>query len=88
MFLTALSAALLGALVAPALSTALTRITEFELPEITLPELSLEAIEKVRSFETKYPWVGMVENMYSAVRDEWKLGRGQKFDKFVANNDF
>ena len=39
MFLTALSAALLGALDAPALSTAVNRITEFELPENTLPEI-------------------------------------------------
>ena len=88
MFLTALSAALLGALVAPALSTAVTRITEFELPEITLPELPLEAVEKVRSLESIYPWVGMLENMYSVVRDELEMGRGHKFNKFVANNDF
>ena len=81
MFLTALSTALLGALVTPALRTVVTRINEFELPEITLPELPLEAVEKVRSLETKYLWVRMVENLYSAVR-------GQKFNKFVGNIDF
>ena len=57
MFLTALSTALLGAFVTPALRTEVTRINEFELPEITLPELPLEAVEKVRSLETKYLWV-------------------------------
>ena len=72
-------------MVAPALSTAVTRITEFELPEIT--ELTLEAVEKVRSLETNYPWMGMVENVYSVVRDELEMGRGQRFNKFIVNID-
>jgi hypothetical protein len=77
MFLTALSAALLGALVAPALSAGVTRITEFELPEITLPEISEKVEDEVRSLQTKYPWVGIVENIYSA------LQKSHKFNKFI-----
>ena len=79
MFGTAFAAALLGALVAPALTAGVTRITEFELPEFTLPEISEEAEDEVRSLQTKYPWVAMVENVYSALR------KSQKFNKFIDN---
>merc|ERR1712154_749111 len=39
MFLTAFPAALLGALVAPLLTAGVNRISEIEIPEISLPEL-------------------------------------------------
>ena len=86
MFLTAFLAALLGALVAPALTAGITRISEFELPEITLPELPIEAVEEVRALEDKYPWVGMAENVYGALKDEWNSRKGSKFNKFINNN--
>ena len=90
MFATAFAAALLGALVAPALSAGITRITEFELPEITVPEITLpeiseKAVDEVRSLKTKYPWVGMVENVYSAVRAELNFRNSHKFKKFIDN---
>ena len=85
MFGTAFFAALLGALVAPALSAGITRITEFELPEITLPEISERAEDEVRSLKTKYPWVGMVENVYSALRSELNYRKNHKFNKFIDN---
>ena len=86
MFGTAFVAALLGALVAPALSAGITRITEFELPEFTLPEISEKAVEEVRSLETKYPWVRMVENVYSVLREELNYRKSNKFNKFIDNN--
>merc|ERR1719154_973960 len=70
MFLTAFAAALAGALVAPALSAGISRITEFELPEFTLPEISEKVEDEVRSLKTNYPWVGILENVYSAVQAE------------------
>merc|ERR1711892_746358 len=86
MFLTAFLAALLGALVAPALTAGITRISEFELPEITLPGLPIEAVEEVRALKDKYPWVGMAENVYGALKDEWNSRQGSKFNKFINNN--
>ena len=88
MFVTAFAAALLGALVAPAITAGITRITEFELPEITLPELPVEAVEKVRSLETKYPWVRMVENVYSALRSEVNMRKSTKYNKFIKTVSF
>jgi hypothetical protein len=85
MFLTALSAALLGALVAPALSAGVTRITEFELPEITLPEISEEVVDEVRSLKTEYPWVEMAEKAYSVLRSELNFRKNPKFNKFIDN---
>ena len=92
MFATAFAAALLGAMVAPVLNAGITRLMEIEvpelpeLPEITLPELPKEAVDEVRSLKTKYPWVGMAENVYSAFRAEWNMRKNQKFDKFLNNN--
>ena len=85
MFGTAFIAALLGALVAPALSAGITRITEFELPEITLPEISESVDDEVRSLKTKYPWVEIVENVYSAFRAELNFRNSPKFNKFIHN---
>ena len=85
MFATAFAAALLGALVAPALSAGITRITEFELPEFTLPEITERAVDEVRSLKTKYPWVGIVENVYSAFRAELNFRNSHKFNKFIDN---
>eukprot|EP00092_Neocalanus_flemingeri_P025641 GFUD01027798.1.p1 GENE.GFUD01027798.1~~GFUD01027798.1.p1 ORF type:complete len:172 (-),score=36.75 GFUD01027798.1:158-673(-) len=87
MVLTAFFAALAGALVAPAITAGISRVMDFELPEITLPELGDEAVEEVRSLEAKYPWVGMVENVYSALRAEVNMRKTQKFDKYINNNN-
>ena len=83
MFGTAFAAALLAALVVPALSAGITRITEFELPEFTLPEISKEAEDEVRSLKTKYPWVGIVQNVYAVLRAELNFRNSQKFNKFI-----
>ena len=88
MFGTAFAAALLGALVAPALTAGMTRIMDFQFPEVTLPEFTGEAVEKVRSLQNKYPWVGVVENLYSSLRDELDMRKEQKFIKFTGNKKF
>ena len=82
----AFGAALLGSLFAPLVTGALNRMMEFEFPEITLPELPVEAVEEVRSLETKYPWVRMVENVYSALRAEVNMRQSGKFNKFINTN--
>ena len=92
MFLTAFAAALLGALVAPLLTAGVNRISQIELPEIpaipeiTLPELTKEAEEEVRALEGDYPWVRMVENVYTVVKEQWNSSQGHKFSKFMHNN--
>ena len=86
MFGTAFAAALLGALVAPALTAGMTRIMDFQFPEVTLPEFTEEAAEKVRSLQNKYPWVGIVENLYIALRADLDMRKGQKFNKFNSDN--
>merc|ERR1711892_1514125 len=89
---TAFIAALIGAMVAPVLNEGMTRLMDFEipalpeLPEITLPELPKEADEKVRSLEATYPWVGIVENAYSALRAEVNMRKSQKFNKLLNKN--
>ena len=88
MFGTAFAAALLGALVAPALTAGMTRIMDFQFPEVTLPEFTEEAVEKVKSLQTKYPWVGIVENLYTALRAELDMRRGTKFNKLISNKKF
>merc|ERR1711971_255898 len=86
MFLTAFAAALAGALVAPALSAGISGITEFELPEFTLPEISEKVEDEVRPLKTNYPWVGIVENVYTAVQSELNYRNSHKFDKFIDNS--
>merc|ERR1711892_1201699 len=89
---TAFIAALIGAMVAPVLNEGMTRLMDFEipelpeLPEITLPELPKEAEEKVRSLEATHPWVGIVENAYSALRAEVNMMKSQKFNKLLNKN--
>ena len=88
MFGTAFAASLLGALVAPALTEGITRIMDFQFPEVTLPEFTEKAAEKVRSLETKDPLVGIMENLYSSLRAELNMRKGQKFIKFSGNKKF
>merc|ERR1712203_1172136 len=83
MFLTAFAAALLGALGGPLLTAGVNRISEIELPEITLPELPKEAVEEVRALESEYPWVKMAENVYSIIRQGVNKN---KFSKFSHND--
>merc|ERR1711892_232825 len=89
---TAFIAALIGAMVAPVLNEGMTRLMDFEipeppeLPEITLPELPKEAEEKARSLEDTHPWVGIVENMYSALRAEVNMRKSQKVNKLLNKN--
>merc|ERR1719483_1625594 len=72
-------AALLGALVAPALSAGMTRIMDFEidLPEIELPELVRKVEEDedkeivdVRSLKQKFHWMKMAEKAYDLITNE------------------
>jgi hypothetical protein len=88
MFGTAFAAALLGALIAPALTSGITRIMDFQFPEVTLPEFTEEAAEKVRSLQNNYPWVGVVENFYSMLRAEFDMKNGHKFNKLNSKKKF
>ena len=78
MFGTAFAAALLGALVAPALSAGMTRIMDFQFPELTLPEFTEEAVEKVRSLQTQYPWLGIVEIFSQCAQGGIRYEEGNK----------
>ena len=66
----------------------MTRIMEFQFPEVTLPEFTEETVEKVRSLQNKYPWVGVVENLYSMLRAEFDMKNGHKFNKLNSNKKF
>jgi len=93
-------AALLGALVAPALSAGVTRIMdlEIELPEIQLPELVRKVEEEededneivdVRSMKQEFPWVKMAEKAFDLISSELsRQKRGTKFDKFESSKKF
>merc|ERR1712055_333960 len=79
---TAFVAALAGALVAPVFRAGFDSMMEFELPEITLPELPVEAVEEVRSLEEKYPWVGALDIMYRELREQVNRRKSTQFNKF------
>ena len=88
MFGTALLAAIIGTAVSSALTMGMNRLAtiEFEFPEFTLPELPQEAVEEVRSLESKYPWVALVENVYDALRVELNHRKSSKFNKYLSSN--
>jgi len=93
-------AALLGALVAPALSAGMTRFMDFEidLPEIELPELLRKVEEEededndivdVRSLKQKFPWMKMAEKAYELINNELsRQKKGTKFNKLEASRKF
>merc|ERR1712244_37093 len=81
-FATVFLAALLGALVAPALSAGVSRVMdlEIEIPEIELPKISDNTIEDedvevidARSLNKKSPWMEMAQGALSLL--EHKLSK-------------
>ena len=92
-------AALLGALVAPALTAGMTRMMDFEIdvPEIELPEFPIRRVEEVededaevvevRSMKHEIPWMKMAETAYNMLRSEFtRRNNGGKFGKYKSSS--
>eukprot|EP00091_Calanus_sinicus_P016901 TRINITY_DN36543_c0_g1_i1.p1 TRINITY_DN36543_c0_g1~~TRINITY_DN36543_c0_g1_i1.p1 ORF type:complete len:164 (-),score=28.27 TRINITY_DN36543_c0_g1_i1:104-595(-) len=82
--LTAVAAAFLGSLLAPAISVGVGRVMsmEFRLPELPFRALRYDLLDD-RSLVADLPWLDNLETVYEAAREALASRKGIKFVKYI-----